>query len=414
MPVLRVTLGPRMTWLLGAALLLVFAAFAWRIMAPVLRGANGNYLAFSDFFAQWSFAQFARLADAAQIYDTDVLHRFQLTLEPELRQKFPFPYPPPYLFAIWPLGWLPYGIAYLTWDVATLALFLWAVFGTGARTPLFWFVLLAPVTVLALGQGQNGLLTSALIVGGLRLMRERPIAGGVLLGLATIKPQLGVLVPFALLGAGYWRTLAAASVTAVLLAVASGLAFGWDIWSAWLREISGHAAYLDTNVSDYLKPTIMANLKLFGVPTPVAHAVQAGLGIVVAAIVFLCFRRGATGLSLAVLQVGTFLAMPYVFRYDMPMLANAVLLLLRDRQRTRQPPNLVETAIIVLGLLAPAITTVTTRFFYVSGVASLALFGLAVWWRLQPVPETAPGVPEAPDEAPPDFVVAQGPSRRNS
>jgi hypothetical protein len=45
------------------------------------------------------------------------------------------------------------------------------VFGARVRTVLFWFVLLAPVTVLTLTQGQNGLLTSALIVGGMRLMR---------------------------------------------------------------------------------------------------------------------------------------------------------------------------------------------------------------------------------------------------
>jgi hypothetical protein len=376
-----VTLTPRTTRWLGAVVLLVFAAFAWRVIPPVVRGARGDFLAFSDFFAQWSFARFARLGDVARIYDPDVLHRFQLTLEPALRQRFPYPYPPGYLFAVWPLGWLPFGAAYLVWDGATLALFLWAVFGTRVRTALVCFVLLAPVTVLTLIQGQNGLLTSALIVGGMRLMRERPVLGGVLLGFATIKPQLGVLIPLALIGAGYWRTLAAAGVTAVLLAVASGLVFGWEVWPAWLGALSGHAAYLDRSVSNYLKPSIMANLVLFGVAVPVAHAVQAGVAVVVAAIVFWCFRRGATDLSIAALQVGTFLAMPYVFRYDMPMLLNGILLLVRNRERTRRPVGLIEAGIIVLGLLAPAVTTVTTRFFYVSGLSLLLLFGLAVRWR---------------------------------
>jgi hypothetical protein len=35
--------------------------------------------------------------------------------------------------------------------------------------------------------------------------------------------------------------------------------------------------------------------------------------------------------------------------------------------------------------MAPAITTVTTRFFYVSGLSLPLLFGLAVWWRLRPL-----------------------------
>ena len=352
-----------------------------RVIAGTLRAAWGDYLAFSDFFAQWSFGLFARLAGAALIYDGDALHRFQLTLEPALHQFFPYPYPPTYLFAVWPLSWLSYRTAYLVWDIATLALFLWAVFGSGWRTRRLWFVLLAPITVITLILGQNGLLTSALIVGGMRMMRDRPVLGGVLLGLATIKPQLGILIPLALIGAGYWRTLAAAGVTAATVAFASGLAFGWELWPAWLDTLAGHAAYVDRSISNYLKPTIMANLVLFGVALPVAHAVQTCIGVVVAAIVFLCFRRGATELSIAALQVGTFLAMPYVFRYDMPMQLNAILLLVCDRARTRRGVGLVEAGIITFALLEPALTTLTTRFFYCSGLSLTLLFGLIVWRR---------------------------------
>jgi hypothetical protein len=366
---------------LGALVLLVCVAFAWRIVPAVVRGVQGHYLAFSDFFAQWSFALFARLNDVGHIYDGDALHQFQLTLEPALRQTFPYPYPPSYLFAIWPLSWLPYQTAWLAWDGATLALFIWAVFGRAVWSRMTWFVLLAPVTIITLAQGQNGLLTSALIVGGLRVMRSRPILAGVLLGLGTIKPQLGVLIPLALLGAGYWRTLVVAGVTALLLVAASGVVFGWHLWWDWLSGLSAHAAYLDVSVGNYLKPGIMANLVLSGVPVPIAHALQTVLALVVAAIVFLSFRRGATDVSIATLQIGTFLAMPYVFRYDMPMLTNAILLLVWDRQRRGQSVNLIEAGILVLGLLAPALTTVTTRFFYVSGLSLLLLFGLAVWWR---------------------------------
>jgi hypothetical protein len=374
----RLKLTPRAIRLLGVAVLLVCVAFAYRILPGVVRDAHGNYLAFSDFFAQWSFGWFARLNHAASIYDTDALHQFQLTLEPVLRQSFPFPYPPTYLFAVWPLSLLPYGTAYLVWDAVTLALFLWAVFGTRVRTAMLWFVLFAPVTVITLSQGQNGLLTSALIVGGLRLMTARPVLGGVLLGLATIKPQLGVLIPFALIAAGYWRTLMVAGITAVILALASGLAFGWDTWPAWLHEAAGHAGYVEQSVNNYLKPGIMANLVLARVPLPAAHAVQAIVSLAVVAIVIRCFRRGVTDLSLAALQTGTFLAMPFVFRYDMPMTANAILLLVRG---WRRPVGLVETGIVVLGLLAPALTTLTTRFFYVSGVSLVLLFGLIVWYQ---------------------------------
>jgi hypothetical protein len=69
------------------------------------------------------------------------------------------------------------------------------------------------------------------------------------------------------------------------------------------------------------------------------------------------------------------------------------LLLARNRERTRQPLGPIEAGIIVLGLLAPALTTLTTRFFYVSGLSSLSLFGLVVWWRLEPDAERGGRVP---------------------
>jgi hypothetical protein len=367
--------------------LLACAAFAWRAVSSTVSAARGDFLGFSDFFSQWSYALFARVGDVSRIYDGEVLHQFQLTLEPALRQTFPYSYPPSYLLAIWPVGWLPYGAAYLVWDAVSLALFIWAVFGIDARSKYLWFALLAPATILCLTQGQSGLLASALIVGGLRVMQARPLLGGVLLGFATIKPQTGVLIPVALLASGQWRVIASAGFTALLLVVASGFAFGWMLWLEWWNNLAVHAAYVDHDIGNYLKPGPMANLVLFGVPLPVAHAVQAAVGIAVAAVVFVCFRRGVSDLSLAVLQIGTFLAVPYVFRYDMPMLANAILLLARDRERQRQRLGWTEAVILALGLLAPAITTLTTRFFYTSGLSLLLLFSLALWlWARDQIP----------------------------
>jgi Glycosyltransferase family 87 len=368
---------PRVLRRLGEIfLLLIFVGFAAWMVAGTVRASQQGYLAFSDFFAQWSFAHFAQAGHGALIYNPGALHQFQLTLEPNLRQFFPYPYPPGYLFAVWPLGWLPFGIAYLAWDTATLALFLWAVFGREWRTRMVAFVALAPVTITSLIYGQNGLLVSALVVGGMRLMGQRPIVGGVLLGLATIKPQIGVLIPFALIAAGQWRTLIAASVTALLLVVASGLAFGWEMLPGWLHAIANHASYVEQSVNQYLKPTVMATLTLAGVPLTAAYAIQALVGVAVTVIVCLCFRRGTDDMSIAALQVGMFLVTPYVFRYDMPMLANAVFLYVR-----RRDVGLIDGGIIAAGLLFPAVTTLTTRFYYVNTLALFMLFGLVVWQR---------------------------------
>src|SRR5690606_42098322 len=55
-----------------------------------------------------------------------------------------------------------------------------------------------------------------LLLGGMMLAPAKPIAAGILIGLLTVKPHLGLLLPCCLLAGGHWR--AAASATVVTLA----------------------------------------------------------------------------------------------------------------------------------------------------------------------------------------------------
>ncbi len=375
--------------MLAAAALLICTGFAVRQGLTLARTAREGWRPFNDFFAQWSFALFARVNEAASIYHPDALHRFQLGLEPALRQSFPFPYPPTYLFAVWPLGALPFGAAQLLWDALGLGLFLWAALGRRWRTEMLAFVVLAPATVISLSYGQNGLLISALLVGGMRAMPRRPTLGGILLGLATIKPQFLLLLPFALVAAREWRVVAASAVTASTLAALAAVCFGPQAWPAWLGAAEAHAAWLQASVSDYRKPTVMATLSLFGADPALAQAAQLFVAVLVAAVVTWCFRRGPTDLAIASVQSGTYLALPFFFAYDMPMLVSAVLLFVRDRQRSGRPWHVAEAGIVGLGLLFPALTTVTTRFFYMNTVALVLLFGL-IATRALAGNETAP------------------------
>jgi hypothetical protein len=88
-------------------------------------------------------------------------------------------------------------------------------------------------------------------------------------------------------------------------------------------------------------------------------------------------------LSIAALQVGTFLAVPFFFRYDMPMLANAILLLVRVRERKFGQLDAIDFVTVAIGLLFPAVTTLTTRFFYVNSIALIVLFCVIVYRRLE-------------------------------
>jgi hypothetical protein len=269
----------------------------------------------------------------------------------------------------------------------TLALYLFASFDAGrCRWPSL-LVATAPAAMIDIYLGQTGFLSSALMVGGFRLAGSRPVLGGILFGLLSFKPQLGILLPIALVAARQWRTLAAASVTVLLLVAVGGVVFGWSAWMEWIAMLPAHSAYVEASVNSHYKPTVTAVLTLLGVDSGTAHVAQAVAALAVAAIVWACFRRGVGGLAVAALQAGTFLATPYAFFYDLPMLTNATLAAAKERSG---PMGLAEAAILALSILFPIAMLLTWRLYPVSVLAIGLLFGLVAWRALRQPPVATP------------------------
>src|SRR5207245_11236164 len=100
--------------------------------------------------------------DAIAIYDPGALRSAQLALGMDPGATYPFPYPPSFLFVVWPLGLLSGWLAWFALSAVGLALFLWATLGRGWRWPAFIAAVAAPTTTIALASGQSGLLASAL------------------------------------------------------------------------------------------------------------------------------------------------------------------------------------------------------------------------------------------------------------
>src|SRR5262249_8762812 len=138
-------------------------------------------------------------------------------------------------------------------------------------------------------------------------------------------------------------------LTVLVLVVVSGLAFGWPIWSIWLAKLSGHADWASL-VPNRFQPTITANLTFLGVDMAIARIVQIFVAVLVAIIIWFCFRRGVTLLATAVLLVGTVLATPYAFLYDLPIVTNAVLMFIRHKDQTNRLLTIPEGAVLLLSL----------------------------------------------------------------
>jgi hypothetical protein len=301
--------------------------------------------------------------------------------------SFPFAYPPTFLLVLWPLGHLPLGVAAAALVLVTLALYLWATAGGKQHSPLWAAALLAPTTAITIVSGQSAFLFSALLVGGLRLTGAHPVIAGVLLGLASYKPQLGLLVPVALLAARQWRTIAAAAATVAALVALTSALFGAMIWPTWVAALPGYSAQVaaESNEIRHLMPTVLAALVQAGVPLETAQIMQTGMAIVMAALVWKSFRPGVSDLAIAVLLVAALLATPYAFVYDMPIVATAVLWVVVERGRSGDGFTTTEMLILLAVAIAPiTMPSGTARIPF--GLVSLALFlGLIVvrHWRLQ-------------------------------
>jgi hypothetical protein len=101
------------------------------------------------------------------------------------------------------------------------------------------------------------------------------------------------------------------------------------------------------------KPTIMANLQLAGVALPIAKTIQGLVAVAVAILIWRCYRRNAGRLAAAALLVGTALATPHAFIYDLPIVAAAMALLIQERLVINPVFSLGEVVILILGFTFP-------------------------------------------------------------
>jgi hypothetical protein len=285
----------------------------------------------SDFLAFWSFPRFAAANPVATIYNAQDLQTFQQTLYPNFHSFYPYLYPPTLLMVTWWLNFFSFRVGEILWTLAGLAAFL-----AGARTffPHKWSPILAmlagPAALITGATGETAFFTTALLLAGFGTLPKHKIAAGILFGLLTLKPQLGILIPFALAALGEWRAIAAAALSAATLIAASGLAFPPSLWLVWAQTLPAYqsayfAAAQSLNLNIIVTPA--ANLITLGAAPRLAWLVQSAFTLTIAATTFATFRLANTRLATAALFTGTFLAVPHAYAYDTIIVTAALALI---------------------------------------------------------------------------------------
>ena len=357
-----------------AALAVVCGVFAILAIAANFHGPKA--FPFGDFFALWSYARIVMLHPAAWLYDPVSLHQAQVALGMLPGEQNPFPYPPTFLLLVWPIGLLPFWPAYIVWIGGSFCLYLLATgLGVRGKAGMAVVALFAPTTAACVVSGQSGFLLAALLVGGLRLARSRPVLAGILFGLLTYKPQFGLLVPVALLAAGWWRCIIAACATTAALSILDTAAFGSTIWLAWWRSLPGYVVLFDRDTAaNRTIPTVLGNVQALGFSHGVAQVVQAAAALMAAAAVWVAWRRPGP-FAIPALLAATCLATPHAFLYDLPLLSSGALLFAGERMRTRGTLVLPEVAVLTAVLAMPVAVTVLDT----PGPLSTVTVGLFLW-----------------------------------
>ena len=242
-------------------------------------------------------------------------------------------YPPTMLVLIAPFGLLSYGAAKTIWLIASVvAMIAAARFLTGKNAFLTVIALLSPAFFAAMFTGQLSVIFAGLLAAGLFFAKTRPIIAGVCLGLLTVKPQLGLLVPVFLVLTGSWRAIAWAALTALALATVSLLAFGAESWAAFFASLTQtHSDF----VQSYGHPgrvTLPDALQILGWRSAPTAAITAMAVMICAAMLYFAKRAHAQWRALAALtMILTVISAPYFWVYDWAFVAFAILLFISGR-----------------------------------------------------------------------------------
>jgi len=310
----------------GAALMIPLMIWIYR---PIGQGIDvtGHPIG-RDFINVWVGPQLAFGGKLETLFDFPA---YQQAISELFGHPLPFHswvYPLYTLPAFWPLAQLPYFVALAVWTFGLFAAFAAVTLREIApdrRLVALLLLALAPASLINTVGGQNGFLTAALFLGGILAIDRRPILAGILFGLLTFKPHLGMVLPLALITLGAWRVIASAVVVAAALVVMSVAMFGSGPWLEYLHSSSSLQVFAFEHFVGFFKfmmASVLAGGRTFGLSMPVSLALQAAVSLVVVVTACWAVRRTTDPCRRAfVLAAAAPLVTPYAFNYDLTALA---------------------------------------------------------------------------------------------
>ncbi len=289
-----------------------------------------------DFSNLWSAGKLVRHGHLATLYDVNGFTAWKTAAFGHPAVRNDWIYPP----LVLPLGalfsYIPLSLGFVLWSFASLAMMVWLLRQAGLGWGVVALGVFCPAEWLSLIYGQIGGLIGCLGFAGLVLAERRPWLAGVFLGLVTLKPQTGFLLPFAVLAGRYFRTLLAAASCVLVLVALPLLWFGAAPWAAFLHDAPGTVSHLvEAKFGQGYQLTgtsVFWMLRSFGAGVSLAYAVQLVTAALSAAAVYRVWRGAGDHLTKAALTMflGLYVA-PYGFSVDLVGYSVALVVLVQRR-----------------------------------------------------------------------------------
>ena len=290
-----------------------------------------------DFLNLWMQGRAVGDADPMRFYD---IFTYNDELAKMLGAGYPgqnWPNPPTALVVMAPFGLFAYFPALFLWcAVSALAFYL-----AGRREVADWrtlvVVLISPAALLCVLSGQSSFLTLAALLAIFAWLDKRPVLAGILIGLLTVKPQLGILFPFALAASGRWRVFAWAAITSIVLFALSlgvGGVEGWQVYITKAMPLQREILSDTAGTAVPFQPTIFMNVRAL-VGNRIGEMIQlvfAGSAILAVTAAFRYRSHGDPRLLQALFFACTASASPYMGAYDLLPLTFAAVALLAEEK----------------------------------------------------------------------------------
>lgn len=332
-----------------------------------------------DFTNLWMGGRLALTQPLEAVFSPETFREAMRAMFGQTVDQAEWSYPPTILLVGAPLAFMPLMVAYGLFSIGGLIALMLVCRMAGLSKSMCLLVAVSPPVLFNGVFGQNGSWTTAFLIGGLILSDRRPMLAGLLIGLLTMKPHLGLLVPLCLVAAGHWRAFGWACVFSLAIAGLTTAVFGAESWILFLTEtrpLMQAILEIPWGSEDYQMNvvTVFHLARALGAGVEAAYAVQAvATGCAAVAAWRLWRAPGADPLlRAATTALLTLIASPYGWNYDtIPLAVALVALAAKDREANPLP--------LSLAYFYPAVNNRVTVYILPVAPLVIAFVAYACW-----------------------------------